>query len=454
MTSISSPGIGSGLDIQGIVTSLMELERQPLQRLQLKQQQYGAQISAYGSLISAASAFKASMDSLGSPSALNIFNTSSSNPDVIDITATDNPDQGNYSVEVTRLAAYHKMASLEIASTDTFGGTAGDTFSIQVGSLPEDTISVNLSTAMTLEDIRDAINADANNPGVNAYVINGDGGMQKLILTAENTGSDSALTLFYGGTIAPVAFDFQTVNNISGDTSLLDAEFIVDGYTITRPSNSISDVISGVTFSLVTATPGVGQIISVEQDLGGIQQQVQLFASTYNDLRSAIDDLRNGDLGSESALRMIENQLSNILNTPAAGGVFSTLSDVGLILQKDGSMELDSTVLESAMAQDSSAVSQLFAADGEGFANRLSSIAESWIANSGLIESRTDGLNARSEILTDRQTALERNLVIIEQRYRNQFSSLDILVGQMQATSSYLTQQLAALPDLFLGKSK
>jgi flagellar hook-associated protein 2 len=454
MTSISSPGIGSGLDVQGIVTKLMDLERQPLQNLQSKQQRYSTQISAYGTLVSAVSAFQASMDSLGTLSALDVFKTSSSNPDVIDITATENPDPGSFNVEVTRLADYHKMASLELAATDTFGGTASDEFSIQVGSAAADTISVDLSTAKTLEQIRDAINNDANNPGVRAAVINGSGGMQKLVLTSENTGADNALTLGYNGTITSGTFGFQTVNNIGGNTSLLDAEFIVDGFTITRPGNTVSDVINGVTFDLVSADPGTSHTISVEQDLGAVTQRVQSFATAYNDLRSAIDDLRGGDIGSDSALLMIENQLSKIVNQPATGGTLSVLSDAGLTIQKDGSMKLDSAVLDSALTQNFAAVADLFGADGQGFANRLSTIAQSWLANDGLIESRTDGLNARMKILTDKQTTLERNLTVIEQRYWKQFSSLDVLVGQMQATSSYLTQQLAALPNLYLSKTK
>ncbi len=139
---------------------------------------------------------------------------------------------------------------------------------------------------MTLEQIRDAINADENNPGVTATVISGDGGMQKLMLTSENIGSENALTLSYAGTIAPASFGFDTLNDIGGDTSLLDAEFVVDGYTITRSSNTVDDVISGVTFSLVSADPGVKQTISIDQDLGAIEQRVQSFADAYNKLHS------------------------------------------------------------------------------------------------------------------------------------------------------------------------
>ena len=446
MATISSPGIGSGLDVKGLISELMAIERQPLDKLQLEQQQYSAQISAYGQLIGSVSSFESVMNSMGTLSALDIYSTSSSNKDIINITATDNPDQGSFDVEVIRLAEYHKMTSAEKAATDTFGGTAGDEFSIQIGSAPEDTITVDLSTAQTLEQIRDAINADENNPGVHAAIISGDGGVQKLVLTSEETGSVNALTLTYGGSIDSDTLGLQTSNDIGGDIGLLDAQFVVDGLTITRSSNTISDVISGVTFTLEGEDPGTVYRISVNKDVAAIQGLVQSFADAYNALQTAMDDLRAGDLGTDSTLRIIENQLTGTLNTAAQGDTFSVLSEVGLRLQKDGTMELDSAVLESALEQDADAVAVLFAADGDGFANRLSSLADSWIANDGLIESRTDGINASINRLVDKQYSIERKLGIVEERYWKQFTSLDVLLSQMQATSTYLTQQLSALP--------
>jgi flagellar hook-associated protein 2 len=430
----------------------MDIESQPLTNMQQQQDQYSAQVSAFGTLISAVSGFQTSMNALGSMSALDIFSTSSSNTDVIDITATDNPDTGSFSVEVNRVADYHKMTSAEVAATDTFGGNSGDAVSIQVGSSPDDVVTVDLTTAKTLEEISAAINADENNPGVHASIINGDGGTQKLVLTSEDTGSAHAMTLVYAGAIDSATLGLQTVNDIGGDTSLLDAEFVVDGLTVTRSSNTVDDVISGVTFSLAGAAPGETQTIKIARDTSSMGSLVQSFADAYNRLQSSIDSLRAGDLGADSALLTIENQLSNVLRTSATTGAYSVLSDVGLSLQKDGTMRLDSSVLSSALAKDSTSVSELFASEGDGFANRMSSLAGSWLEDNGLIESHTDGLNARINDLADSQASLESRLTTIEQRYWDQFTALDVLMGQLQSTSSYLTQQLAALPDLYLNK--
>ncbi|VAW53099.1 Flagellar hook-associated protein FliD [hydrothermal vent metagenome] len=447
MPSITAPGIGSGLDVQAIVSQLMAIERQPLERLQFRQNQLETQISAYGQLSSTLSTFQTAMNDLGSFDALKVFTTNTSNPDVIDLTATSSADLGTFNVEVIRLAEPHKMSSNEVLNTDTFGGTAGDSLTIQVGALATDTITIDLSTSMTLRDIRDAINDDAAaNPGVQATVINGDNGNQKLIFTADNSGADNALTLSYGGAITATTLNMQTLNNIAGDTSLLDSEFIVDGFNITRSSNNVGDVISGVTLNFVSADPGSTYTVGIERDLESVETSVQAFADAFNALRSSIKDLRLGQLEADSSLLSIERRVFAVLNAPATDGTFSVLSDIGLSMQKDGTMSLANTDLQAALQTDFDGVAQLFASDTQGFAKRLADLADSLLASDGLIETRTDGLESRVDVLVDRQDAFTRSLEQVEARFRAQFSALDALVGQLQGTGQFLTAQLAQLP--------
>lgn len=446
MPGISAGGIGSGLDVQSIVSQLMEIERQPLQRLQFKQSQLEAQISAYGQLTSALSTFQSAMDDLGSLDALKVFTSNSSNADVIDITASSSANLGTFDVEVVRLAEHHKMSSDEILNTDTFGGSAGDSLTIQVGSDVADVITIDMSTAMTLQDIRTAINDDVTNPGVHATVINGDNGNQKLVITADESGQDNALTLSYGGSIASTSLNFQTLNDIAGDTSLLNAEIIVDGFTVTRSSNNIADVISGVTLNLVSADPGNAHTLQINRDLEKVEESVQTFADAFNDLRTSFKSLRNGQLEADNSLLSMERSMLSVLNSPATGGVFSVLSEVGLSMQKDGNLTLSSSDLQTALQTDFEGVAQLFAADTQGFANRFSSFADNWLGSGGMLAARTDGLESRIDNLVDRQIAFERRLETVESRYLKQFSALDSLVGQLQGTSQFLTSQLSQLP--------
>ena len=451
MSTISSAGVGSGLDVQSIISQLMKLERQPLLRLQARQEQFESQISAYGQLSSALSTFQSAMDKLGTLSALKVFSSTSSNPDVVEVSAKSNANTGSYGVEVVRLAESHKQISTEIVSTDLFGGNAGDALNIQVGVDVANTLNVDLSTAKTISEVRDAINGDASNPGVTATIIYSNNGNQSLVLTSNESGSANALTLSTSGTITNASFGFQTVNNIAGDTSLLDAEIKVDGLTITRASNSFSDVISGLTFDLVSADPGNTHTITIDHDLEAVQESVQAFADTFNELRATIKTLRSGQLEADSSLLSIERQVFNVLNNPATGGTFSVLSEIGLSMQKDGTMTLKASDLESALGTDFDGVAQLFAADGQGYANRLSTLADSWLDTDGLLDSRTDGLQARIDDLEDRQIAFERNLSLVEARYLAQFSALDALVGQLQGTGQFLTAQLAQLPGVNRG---
>ncbi len=443
---ITAPGVGSGLDVQSIVSQLMALERRPLEALARRQDQYEAQLSAYGQLKSALSSFQDAMDELGATDAFKIYAATSADESALEVFASSSASLGTYNVRVERLAANHKMASAELADTTTFGGTAGDSLTIQVGSVATNSIAVDLGTTMSMEDIRDQINDAADNPGVTATIINGNNGNQKLILTADETGSSSAISLSYGGSIDASTFGMHTLNDIGGDLSLLDSKISVDGYSITRSTNTLTDVIQGVTLDLRSARPGVDIQVTVERDISAVEASVQGFADAYNELRSSIRSLREGQLEADITLLSIERGLLGILNTPTAAGTFSHLTQIGVSIQKDGSMSVNSSRLGEALNTDYGAVAELFAKADSGYAVRLGSRIGMWLEDGGLIDSRTHGLDSRIEDLEDRQSAMDRRLAQVEARYLKQFSSLDSLMSQLQGTSNFLTSQLASLP--------
>jgi flagellar hook-associated protein 2 len=446
MASLSASGIGSGLDIQSIVSQLMDVERQPLQRLQIKQVTLETQISAYGQLSGSLSSFQTAMDKLSSVPALKLYSGTSSNSDAVNVTPSSDPDLGTFGVEVVRLAEQHKMATKEIQDTTTIGGKKNDALHIQVGNDPANTLTIDLSAAKTLDEIRTAINDDLNDLGVGATILNGDNGNQKLILTSEETGAENALTISTSGKIKNSDFGFETLNHNGGSTNLLDSEINVDGYNITRPNNEISDVIRGATLNLVSADPGNTHTIEIGRDSNAVKEAVQSFADAFNQLRSQIRSLRDSQLGADSALLSIERQVFSVLNSRASAGAYSVLSEVGLTMQKDGTMMLDSSELDAALEADLDGVAQLFGADGDGYANRLATLAEGWLGSGGLIDARQDGLRASVDDLIDRQAAIGRNLETVEARFLAQFTALDSLVAQLQSTSQFLTNQLAQLP--------
>jgi len=194
MAGLSAAGIGSGLDINGIVSQLMNVERQPLTKLQSRIDGYGSQLSAYGQLKSTLDSFETSMSTLSAVKHFQVFSATSTNSDALTATTDEYAGAGSYQVKVLGLAENHKMGSATgLTSTDTFGGAAGNKLDITVGSASP--FSIDLSSGMTLSQIKDAINADSNNPGVKATIVNGTGTELRLVLTSDQTGYDNRITV-------------------------------------------------------------------------------------------------------------------------------------------------------------------------------------------------------------------------------------------------------------------
>lgn len=445
---LTAAGIGSGLDVESIISQLMAIERQPLVALQQKQQNLDADLSAYGTLKSALSTFQTAMKDLSTPSALKVFTASSGNDDVFTASATNTAAASSFGIEVIRQAERHKFSSGEFLDTDTFGGGAGDTLSVQVGTDVTNTLTIDLSSALTLGEIRDAINTDPVNPGVTATIILGNNGNQKLVLTAGESGAAHALTLSYGGSVTAGDFSFAEINNIAGNTSLLDAEISVDGYHVTRPSNTIDDVIQGVTLDLHGADPGTSYTLDIGRDTEAVADSVRAFVDAFNEMRSTLGGLQKNELQGDGSLLSIERSLFSVINTPATGlpSGLSYLTEIGVSFQKDGTMTVDDADLDSALTNNFNAVSEIFATTGQGYANRMDTLVDNWLQVGGLLDIRTDSLDDRKDSLQDDGLRLEYRLTQIEARYRAQFSALDTLLGNLQGTSEYLSQQLDNLP--------
>lgn len=437
---ISSPGVGSGLDVQTIVRQLMAIESRPLQTLQKSQSTLDAQVSAYGRFRSAISTFQTALDDLKTLDAFQIHSATSSNTDAVTAEADSTATPGTVNVQVNRLAQAHKQGSLAKADTGTTTlGGSGDQMTITVDG---NAVAVNAG-GMTLAQIRDAVNAaDA---GVTASIVSETSSSHRLVLTATETGTDKAMSLSFSGTLG-TDLGMSTINNI-GSLAELDAEIVIDNtYTITRSSNTIDDAVNGLTLTLKDETTSAATL-TIARDTAAVTESIQSFVDAYNALRSTITGLRGKELKSDSTLRSIEAQIQSVLNTPPTGltGSFDYLSQVGVSIQKDGTMKLDSDVLDAAMTADYSGVAEVFAHDDQGYVYRLDASLSDLMEIDGLIDSREDGLKANRKSLETRIENMEYRLGLIEKRYRAQFTALDTMLGQMQSTSAFLAQQLRIL---------
>lgn len=452
--AISSPGLGSGLDVTGIVSQLMAIERQPLTRLNQKEAQAQAQISAYGSLKGGLSSLQSAMTKLMDADTFQATKASSSDSDVITVSSDTDAVTSSYNVTVNRLAQQHKLGSSEVASSTTFGGMAGDELTLTVGS---DSFTLDLSTAMTLGEIQAAINVETNGTGVTAGLITGDSGSQTLVLTSGSTGYDNRVQLSFGGSLDANTFNFSMLNRDASDQLLageneLDASLTVDGVSVTRASNSVADAIEGLTLNL----QATGQSnISINRDSSVAKSAVSGFVKAYNSLNDQLSTLQSSG-ASGSVLRNIENQLRGMLNTSLTGlGSYSYISELGVTTNSDtGMLEFDSETFVSALEDSPQSVTGFFSDENGGFATRFDGLLEGFVQSGGTIDSIIDGSNSRIKSIERSRESLERRLEDIEARYLRQFGALDGLIASMTTTSDYLTSQLDMLSNLVSGNKK
>ena len=441
MAAISSPGIGSGLDINAIVGQLVALERRPLNLLEQRESFLRAELSAYGQLKSNVSTFRSAMAELASLDQFKVFSPVSSNEAAFTATADGNAAAGNVQVDVSSIAERQKLASSAYADAATVVGTG--TLTISVGADSFDVIID--ATNNTLAGIRDAINNAAGNTGISVSTLNTDDG-SRLVFTADETGTANALTIAVAGDagLSQLAYDAGGTQNLTEIQAASDAVLTVDGFTVTSSSNNITGVIQGVTLELNAI--GAGELV-LDRDNDAILENVQKFVDAYNELQNSIGEFRAGALEADSALLSIERSLQRTINTPGAipGSVFTYLSEIGIRTGEDGDLALNDSDFLEAMNTDFPGVAQLFGASGEGVAFRLDALADRFLASDGLIDAREDGINDRIDDIEDRKDALERRLILTEARLRAQFTALDGLLSQLQSTSSFLTQQLAQL---------
>jgi flagellar hook-associated protein 2 len=452
--TISSPGLGSGLDVNSIVTQLMAIEERPLTVLNTKEAKVQANISAMGSFKSALSSLQSSLTALGKEDTFRAMSTKSSDSAVFTATSSTSSTAASYAVTVNRLAQAHKTGSDEFADSATFGGTAGDELTLTVG---ETSFTLDLSTAKTLQQIQTAINDELNTTGVTAGLITGDSDLQTLTLTSDSVGFDNRVQLSFGGSINASTFNFSMLNR-DGDGVLLatenelDASVTIDGVSVTRSSNSITDAIEGVSLDL--KSEGSADI-TISADTAQATSAVNSFVNSLNAVLTQIKSISSSGSGNSSVMRSIETQISSILNTGLKGlGNFSYVAELGITTKEGGGMQLTSADLTAAMQDDPESVIQFFSDENSGFAAKMDGMLDSFLQSGGVIDSIVDGAKSEVTRIARNRSLLEQRLISTEARIRSQFEALDTLMSSMQTTSNYLTSQLDSLSNLLSGGRK
>jgi flagellar hook-associated protein 2 len=461
----------TAFDVPKLVDQLMSIERKPIDTLNAKIGSYETKISSFGTLKSLVSGFQTA--SAGLKTSLQQLTSAPSDATVLSATASSTAVPGSYGLSVSQLAqSQNLVAAGQTSSTATIGNGTATTVTFDLGAISGGTLTngiysgsaftsngsgtVSLTidgTNNTLEGIRDAINAAA--PGVSATIVNdGSGTPYRLALSSSKSGVSNSFKITTSGGDGSIdsllGYDPAGTQNITQTMAAQNANLTVNGVAITSASNTVSDAIQGVTLTLKNTTTAPTNL-TVARDTAAINTAAASFVDAYNGLASQIKSRSAygtsgkgaGTLAGDGTLRLMQEQLRGIFNTPASGGTLTSLAQVGIAFQQDGSLKLDISKLNSAISANFSDVSNLFSSS-TGHATRLEAWAKSSLAAGGAIEARTQSLSKSVKDQNEAIDRLEIRMTQLQKKYTTEYSNLNLLLSRMNSSSTFLTNQLSS----------
>ncbi|MBS0425069.1 MAG: flagellar filament capping protein FliD [Proteobacteria bacterium] len=388
---LASPGIGSGLDVNSIVSQLMKVESQPLTDLDAKEAKQQTRLTAFGTLKGALSSFQGSLTALSDPAKFNAVTANITDTTLASASATSSTVTGSHSLEVQTLAQSQKLKSASFATTSSTVGNG--TLTIQFGTYDGGTFTLNPDKAAqsitiptgnsSLSGIRDAINQA--NAGVSASIVN-DGTGNRLVIASQDTGLSNALKITAADAdgnntdntgLSQLVYDASAggTSNLTQTVSASNATLVIDGISISKASNNITDAIEGVTLNLLKANPGTTTTLNISRDTTGAQSAISSFVQSFNDLNKTIVSLTKYDpstkqasiLTGDSTVRSIQARIRGAISDPltTAGGGLSLLSEVGISFQSDGTLQFDSSKFSNVLNDPTKDISTLFASVGK-----------------------------------------------------------------------------------------
>lgn len=438
MSSINFGGLASGIDTDSIVEALMEIEKQPLKRLESDKEYFTSRQDAFNTLNTKLKTLLAKFEAIDSSSEVRAYSAKAASEEFFSVSASGSASPGSYNIEVQSLAKQQKDVS--DGSYESRGEANFTSGTLTIGTT--DIVIDNDSLDSLVKKINEANTGDSAT-GVAASIIQ-DGNGFRLVLTGEDASSSFSASIA-GGTTANGydALAFSTTQTQSLAT------IVVDGITITSGSNVFEGAIPGVSLTVNKVHPAIGDttVMGVTEDIEAVKTKIKDMVTAYNAVITNISSQKDSDWGRDSGLMAVKRNLQKMLTSPVAtGGNLTTLSQLGLKTQKDGTLSIDNTVLEEAISNNMNDMDTLFAgSEGiEGIATMFKTYLEA-------TTDRADGLAATRQASTDRtQKTIASNIVKMEARLekreallRAQFDAMELLISSLNSTGSYLTQQLS-----------
>ncbi len=478
MATISSIGIGSGLDVNSIVSKLVDLEKQPLQNLTLQATNTQNQISAFAQVQAQFSALTDVATRIADPSTWSARNATSSNSNAATITADGTANATTFSLDVDQLAQQQSVSSaampatttfgagtltLQLGTWDTSGSSPGFTPSTAAASMP-----VTVLATDTISDIASKINSA--NAGVTASVFN-DGTNERLLLTSKTTGAASGFKVTSAdATLAGLVFDPSSSSTGTMTDNPVqyaqDAKARINGLAVTSATNTLTNSLPGVTINLLTTTTtgyvnsttiGVSSPLTmrISEDVTSAVKNVNDFVTAYNTLNANLAGLTKYDSATKTAglfqgdstVVGLQNVLRSMLGSSSLGATSQHLSDVGLEVQLDGSLSINTAKLSTA-ANNGTSLQQLFTNNNNdpatnGFALKFKTLGQGVLASNGSVSNETTALQKALASNTTEQSKVNDAATLFETRLRARYSALDAQMASLNALSSYVSQQVA-----------
>ena len=448
---ITSTGIGSGLDISAIVSSLTTAFG-AAQTSQLTNQQntLDSQVSAYGTFTAALDTLQAALPALQDPSQLAGFSATVADKNIASASTSSDAVAGTYSLQVNNLATVATATSAALSSTAAVGT---GTLTIAVGG-SSTAITID-STNNTLAGIAAAINSTAN-VGVSASVITTTGG-SRLVLTGSTTGAANQIT------VTPSGGDGGLASLALTTVPAQDANFSINGFAATSGSNVVANAISGVTLNLQQASaPATPTTLTISPDTSSAQTSIDGFVTAVNGVLSSIQTLTAynpstqtaGPLNGNATLEAFQNQLQGILGQfTNSGGSVKSLTDLGITAGTDGTYTTDDTTLGNALSASLASVGNLLGGTN-GIATQINSLVNNYTQPGGLLATINQGLQTSLTNVSTQQTALAAQMAAYSARLTTEYNAMDTAVALLKQTQTYLNAEFNPTANAASGTSQ
>lgn len=460
MATMSSPGIGSNLDVKSIVSQLVAIEKQPLEKLKLQAAATQTKISTFGQIKSLVSSLQDAVGKLTSVTGWNAVAAASSDSAAVTVSAIGGTQPTTFAVEVQNLAQAQSTYSMPLLPV---GGAIGaGTLRLEIGQWAGAVftpgsgtpVDLTISATDTVSEIASKINSA--NAGVTATVLS-DASGERLLLRGKSTGVEAGFRLSVtsdtDGDTADALGLSRLVNGTVTNQAAEDAAATINGIPVTSSTNTFANKVSGVTFTAVKETTAP-VTLTITRDNSAVQKNIEAFVKAYNDVNSVLNEATKYDAstktggllqGDSTALALQSALRAAIQSMTTGSSVFGRLSDIGVSVLRGGDLEINSSKLSTAM-ENMDELKAMFSStttgSGQGIAVRIKSLTTTLLSSDGFFSSKDDTLKRALDSNSRDQTRLNEKVSRVEAALNRRYTALDTQIASLNSLNSYLTQQI------------